>query len=386
MNGIRKQMAGGQDGFTLVELLIALVISVFVIAGVTTLYAQLFRQYKQESRVTQTDIGSAIGLNYLKSDIQSAGYGLPWTIPSQVDYNDYAGGSPVAMNANDAGPTPPRAIVPLAGGAGGTFGDYLAIKSQSASVNDAAAGKATTLSMSGVPNTWNPQLANCAADPENLCPTDRVIILSNLDNSPALVVANGSFSPVYNGTALYAPITNGTNMIYGVASRADAPNGLQMPYNRTDYFIATGAQNDWDGQTVTVPKRCAPGTGELIKAVVGQSNGKFTYYPILDCAAAMKVNFLSNGALADAAATAAQDNTAALVRQNIRQIRVFILAQEGQMDPSYSASQTTIWLGDCTSPPQASGICESYTLTGGQVHYKWRVYTIVEKPFNLGTQ
>ncbi|MDA8388927.1 MAG: prepilin-type N-terminal cleavage/methylation domain-containing protein [Nitrospiraceae bacterium] len=390
MNGNPK--TGGRDGFTLVELMIALLISVFLIAAVSTLYAQLYRQYKQQSRAAGTDIGSALGLNYLKNDIQAAGYGLPWSTISPVSYNEYIGNSPVARNADDSPGNPPRAIVPVAGGANGTnaFGDYLVIKSQSAAVNDTAAGKSTTLPTSGVPNPWTTgwAQANCANDPENLCPSDRVVVLSNLDKSPTLVYANNSYSPMYDdppgNLALYASITNTTNMVYGVASAADAPNGLEMPFHRTDYFIAAGAQNDWDNQNVLVPKRCAPGTGELVKAVVNQSDGKFTYYPILDCAATMKVNFMrANGALADANAVSA-DNTAALVRQDVRQVRVFILAQEGQMDPSYTSGP--IWLGDCASPPVASGICTSYPLAADQLHYRWKAYTVIEKPFNLGAQ
>ena len=407
MSGKRTK---GQDGFTIVELMIALAISVLVVAGVTTLYAQLFSQYKQESRITGTDIGSAIGLNYLVDDIRAAGYGLPWNISNNVTYDDYStvnGNSIVAPQANDDGPTPPRAIVPISGGANGacTFGDYLVIKSQSAAVGDSAAGKSMPLTSNGALNgnaPWTTGLtpAQCANDPENFCGSDYVIVLKNLDTTRDLESSGPQgWWPTYANasTVNYAPsTTNATYMIYGVASNTDAPNGnLHMPYNRADYFIAANArngqpaQNVWDKNVVTVPQGCAQNTGELIKAAVKQSDGTFNYYPVLNCAATMKVNFLrANGAVADAATIAANDPTAAQIRSDILQVRVFILAQEGQMDPSYTvpAAQQTIWLGDCSTPPVANGVCTSYTLTGDQVHYKWRVYKIMEKPFNLGAQ
>ncbi|MDA8088206.1 MAG: hypothetical protein M0Z75_16100, partial [Nitrospiraceae bacterium] len=66
------------------------------------------------------------------------------------------------------------------------------------------------------------------------------------------------------------------------------------------------------------------------------------------------------------------------------EVRVFILAQEGQKDPSYKypANLNPIFLGD-------PGVGANYTLdltndANSQLNYRWKVYTIIEKPMNLG--
>ncbi|MDA8172038.1 MAG: prepilin-type N-terminal cleavage/methylation domain-containing protein [Nitrospiraceae bacterium] len=391
---------GKEDGFTLIELLIALAISVFVLAGTTTLFAQLFAQFKQESRVSQTDIGSALGLQYMVKDIQSAGYGLPWDL-NGAGYNEYVAGScpnvtidTDARNANDAPGNPPRAIVTPGAGIFGE--DYLSIKSISVAVNDLGAGKSTTLRAGPTTMAWL-DLNNNPVQAETPAATDWVVVLSfppNAQNQPVptLQTQGGAFSTQFNlhNLALFAPTDpSQTYMIYDVASAADASaTGPQMPFNRADYFIANNSVPVFGAGKPTVPARCASNTGELVKAVVNQANGSFNYYPLMDCVAYMKVNFLrASGAVADANTIYFNDNTAALVQQDIKEVRVYILAQEGQREPSYTAPGT-FYLGDCATPPVANPpICVPYNLNASQQNgYRWKVYTIVEKPFNLGAQ
>ncbi len=352
--------AAGESGFTLVELMVTIVISLFALAATTTLFAQLFTQFKQESRVSQTDIGSALGLEYLRKDIQSAGYGLPWNVTG-VAYNESAIANALT---NDVPPNAPRAIFSI-NGKGLNGSDYLVIKSQMAAVNDSAAGKSTRLDQDGKPWPWN--------DPNwDLNPSDNVIVVSTIDNTVSLVNNAGAFSVLYNGVSAYAPTssTEKTRMIYGVADAADAPNGLRMPYNRADYFI------DNSPDDIAQPQRCAPGTGQLVKAVVNQKDGNFTYYPILHCVADMQVIFdLGNNSYSNDIFT--NPLNAAQIRQQVQGVRVYILAQEGQKDPSYTYPSNSIYVGEF-------GMGHDFPLTGDQKHYRWKVYHIIEKPMNLG--
>ncbi len=373
-------------GFTMIELLVALAISMFVIAGTTTLFAQLFSQYKRESRVAQTDIGSALGLDYLRKDIQSAGYGLPWDV-SGLAYNEYVGGDSNAAAANDAG-NPPRAVVAL-NNAGQFNSDYLVIKSVSVPVNNMGAGKTEMLQSTG-PRTWVDPSGN-----ETPAAGDWVIVLSS-DNT--LVLGGGQFSTQFNNLGNFEPTDpSQVYMVYDVATPTPGdplPTGPSMPFNRADYFITPHSGNipasgTCPAASIQVPARCNANTGELVKAVLNQTSGCFDYYPIVDCAADMQVTFeLAGGGIIDAGAEQAQGLTAAQIRQQtggvggIEEIRVFVLAQEGQMDPNYTfpAAQDPIQVGD-------PGLGDQHQVANNnQQHYRWKVYTVIEKPFNLGVQ
>jgi hypothetical protein len=75
--------------------------------------------------------------------------------------------------------------------------------------------------------------------------------------------------------------------VYGVAPKASSTNGLGMPFNRADYFVAI------PGSSSQLPSVCAPGTGILYKTTVNHEannpGGKLTYTPLVDCVADMQV-------------------------------------------------------------------------------------------------
>ncbi|MDA8089001.1 MAG: hypothetical protein M0Z61_02080 [Nitrospiraceae bacterium] len=356
-----KKYQGTENGFTIVELMVTLVISLFAIMATTSLFAQLFARFKQESRVAQTDIGSELGLEYLRREIHSAGYGLPWVVNGVA----YAESSVANATTDDAPSNPPRAIFTVPGG--GLFGsDWIVIKSQmAASMTDSAAGRSTTLRMGNVKRVWG----NVNDDFVN---SDNVIVLSTIDNTISLVNNAGAFSVTYNNTAPYAPAsTEQTNMIYGVANTVDASNGLRMPFNRADYFITNSPA------IAKVPLRCAPGTGELVKAIMNPdkvNGGGFSYFPVLDCVANMKVEFQLANNIYDNGTTVAT-YSAAQIRQNLKEVLVYILAQEGQKEPSYT-SAAQIPMND----PMGNNFPN---LLNGQLNYRWKVYTIVEHPMDL---
>jgi prepilin-type N-terminal cleavage/methylation domain-containing protein len=365
-----------EDGFTLVELMITMLLTLFVLAAASQVFTALLTQFKQQGKVAETNIESAVGLEILRKDLESAGYGLPWSL-SGATYNEAA--SSPANTFNDATANPPRA---LASGNNAAFtlhnSDYLVIKSTVVARNTASS-KWTTLSSNNSRRTWAPADDNLEAD-------DRVIVLSpGLTNTISLVAVGGDFDQKFDnpandstGGSTYSyrpPDISETRIIYGV----DPDDDLRMPFNRADYYISTAG----------VPQRCAPNTGVLVKAVLKHADGTFDdELPILDCVADMQVVYgLDNDGDGDFVPGTGtppdgySDDISALdagqIRQQVKEVRVYVLAHEGQRDPDYVHSPTTIYVGDAS-------IGGGHNLDiSADANYRWKVYSVAEKPRNL---
>ena len=67
----------GQRGFTLVELMVVMAITVFVLAATSKILVSMISTMKQQSKIAETSIESVVGLEIMRRDIQSAGFGLP---------------------------------------------------------------------------------------------------------------------------------------------------------------------------------------------------------------------------------------------------------------------------------------------------------------------
>lgn len=348
-------MRSRERGFTLVEVMITLVVLMLAMSAVSTFFLGVIRQFKQQSRIAQSGMDSIVGIELLRRDIEHAGYGLPWN--SIPNYSEAASGT--AATLNDAPSDAPRGIVSAFEG-GLNNSDYLVIKAANVARNDACR-KWTTLRPGDVKRPWTTVPANA----EDLDDDDRVIVVwpgSTAANWRSLVTVAGSFSTTYGDTGEFAPgVPAETRVIYGIDD-ATAP---RMPFNRADYFLDTTA----------VPQRCAPNTGVLVKAVVQHQAGALgAPMPLLDCVASMKVEFLldtdGDGAV-NATSTDISPFTAQQVRDQVRQVRVSLLAHEGQRDPKYTHSTANVPVGGT-----------SFAI-GANVNYRWKVYTIDVTPDNL---
>lgn len=343
-------------GFTLVEVMISLAVLMLVMSAVSTFFLGTLQTYKQQSRVVQSGMDSIIGLEMLRRDIERAGYGLPWNnLPA---YNEAASGI-----LNDS-PTnaPPRGIVSVNGG-GLNGSDYLVIKASTVTTSDAGR-KWTTLQMGDVKRSWTTVPANA----ENLNGTDLVIVMSPGNtgtNWRSLVVDGvGNWFTTFNNTSGFQPATAAdTRVIYGIDG---AGGNLWMPFNRADYTVSTA----------NVPERCAPNTGVLVKRVVLQTNGNLdTALPLLDCVASMQVQYdldtNGDGVVESPPANDISGLTAAQIRDQVRQVRVSLLAHEGQRDPGYTHSPTTI------------SVAGNAVDISANANYRWKVYTLMVTPDNL---
>jgi prepilin-type N-terminal cleavage/methylation domain-containing protein len=373
-----------ERGFTLIELLIVTAIMGVALAVTSDMFLGLLNQYKQQSKLAETNIEGIIGLELLRQDIERAGYGLPWVIPAGLTYSGEAT-PPYAQACNELAPggtsDPPRPMVTV-----NNIGfvdqpsqtlmhigqaDYLAIKA----VNIPGSGSSQLWSYltTSVTKSWDQPT-------ENLAPTDYVIVLSPGTTSASLkTLALGSSSQWYstfqnlasNGF-VPAQLSPQPLFVYGLGTTA-AP---QMPFNRADYYV--------QGQPSSlVPSRCAPNTGVLVKSVVSQSDGSMgNPLPLFDCVADLKVIFrLDRNGDGNLTPTDVLNDlsgnplTAQQIRTQVKEVRIYVLAQEGQMDNSFTYPSPTITVGEF-------GLGHTFTV-GANVHYRWKVYTIVMSPKNM---
>lgn len=343
-------MAGNRKGFTLVEVMITMVIALLVLAGLSTLFGTVLNLFKQQGKIAEAGMDRLVGLEILRKDVEHAGYGLPWSFESAITYNEATSGL-----LNDAPSSVPRAIL-TSNNTGLNGSDRLIIKSAHVG-NDAAGKRWALLSSTGATRTWTP-------DPPyfNLQTTDRVTVLTmgvTDDTRRSLVFSGGNYSTTFNNLAGFQPTNPGeTRVVYGI----DGGTDLRMPFNRAEYYIDGSLRSE----------RCAPNTGALVKSVVNHGSGALgSPLPLLDCVADMQVTFDSdpnnNGVIVTSHDITAL--SAAQIRNQLKTVRVVILAHEGQLDPAY------------THP--TNSIVVSGHAVAVDVKYRWRLYTLTVDPISL---
>jgi len=373
-------------GFTLVEMLMVIVIFGFVLAGASQMFVSMLTSQRQQSKLAESNIEGIIGLELLRKDLGKAGYGLPWN--GLTAYNE-AAGDPYTLNETT---TPPKGIVSANNVTGGTAlpgTDYLVIRATNIAIN-AACSKWTFLASGATGSTtlWTP-------GSENLDSNDRVIVLSpgTLTSSTArnLVTSGGLFNTLFSGVSAFAdpagPPNGETRVVYGV----DQNMTLRMPFNRADYYVKR--------PSVGMPQRCASGIGNLYKSVVvnksGAGGGGMTDMPLLDCVADMQVIFRldrnvdgtidsNTDVLNDLAGVALN---AEQIRDQVKEVRVYILAQEGQRDAAFTYPTSLICVGCDSTVGLGGSLGRSFDLSAHDItnwqNYRWKIYTLVVKLDNL---
>ena len=371
-----------QSGFTMVELLITMGIFVLAIATISGVFVPLISQFKQQSRVAETQIESIVGLDILRRDINAAGYGLLWAFPAGVTITYQEAAAP-ASTYNDAPTGIPRGI--LSGNnitatdiLTGT--DYLVIKATNIAPNDAAPKWTDVLVRSG----GTKSVRSWGSSVEDLNTDDRVIVLSPYNR--IISIGGTGFTAQFNLDDFpdaYLTTPNVTYIIYGI----DTPGAaLRMPFNRADYFI----------YTIGVPVRCAPNTGVLRKAIVSQADGTLTSgaTPLLDCVADMQVDYWLDTDADGNINWPPSDNISGLnatqIRDQLKEVRVYIVAHEGQQDPYFDFSQNNTReyltaLESLGTNSRTLTFTNLKTLIGDPAYkqYRWKLYTIIAKPRNL---
>lgn len=394
-------MTRKEAGFTLVELLITMLMSGFIITAAASSFVGLLSQSRTQGKISESN-ENLVGLELMRRDIETASYGLFWdttTLPYTAEPT-YPGAVAFAGVFNEGTTGAPRAIIGTNNATTFTGTDsmfnlssYLVIKSMNVARNNAS-DKWTYVMAGPTAKQWSstPGLG------DELKTGDYVIVVNLRDKTSRPLVIGANFYTTYgynNGAggpgtdsiadATMAPlaVANGgaANDVYSVYGINSVPVPAR-PFNRADYFISSNTAA-LEGAGIAMPTRCAQNTGILYKAVMnhaGAGLAAFTYEPLLDCVANMQVYFgldtdgdgAINGYQSDITAL-----TATQIRTQVKEVRVYVLTHEGRRDPTFTYPSANILVGDA-----ALGIGNLYPL-GGNTNYRWKVYQLIVKPYNL---
>jgi hypothetical protein len=153
-----------------------------------------------------------------------------------------------------------------------------------------------------------------------------------------------------------------------------------MPFNRADYYIQRPA---------SIPQACAPNTGILYKATINQGDGARNPEPLIDCVADMQVIYRldnDNNGTIDSTVNDISGLTAQQIRDRVKEVRVYILSHEGELDRSFRYRNSTITVGEIFGGILFGRTFNlSATIGSGWENYRWKVSTLVVKPRNLAS-
>jgi type II secretory pathway pseudopilin PulG len=397
--GIRKE-----GGFSLVELLVVMALFIVVLAVTSRTFTLILRQSTQQAKQTETQMGRIVGLEMLRTDIGSAGYGLPWSFRNLISYNEAAAANVCGGNGfngvnpasyNDSPSSAPRAIL-SANNQCINGSDYLIIKS-TAVVTNSSAQNWSYVSYGTGTAPYPPKIWGVCNDSIDIPLNDNVIVIEPQQSSTNIrqLVMNGSgscstpnvcsttFSSCTAFSPNFAPVNPGESyLIYDIGPS----DTWGMPFNRADYYIATNTPTNPN----LVPSYCAPNTGELVKATVSHADGTMAnLLPLLDCVADIQVVYMldTNGGGVINAETDDISSSATypanVISNQVVEVRLYILSHEGKMDPNFTYPtypNSTVTVGEF-------GLGSSDTLStligAGWQNYRWKVSTIVVKTDNL---
>ena len=394
MNCTNARINLQQRGFTLLELVVAMSLFLVVLAIAGKSFDRIYSLSSRFTKNEETSIEGAIGLEVMRHDLEQMGFGLPWSfLNPALTYNESI--DSVGSTLNDATSAIPRAFVGV-DTSSGYFGNYIGIKG--ASVGTSKSSQRWSYIPFNNVSTATGKLSQPIAWPtNNLQTTDKVVVVRSNFNDPTddhlLLDSGGVFSSPYSATfaSAFLPTSDQqTHMIYGIDTVTP-----RMPFNRADYFITVPNSTT----TGSLPQFCAPSTGVLYKGTVNHSDGSYSYTPLLNCVADMRVvlgwdtsdqgNANSVNAYSSVTGTTVTGasvgditgylSTAKGVREHLKMVKVYILAQEGKVDPHYTAPSTTI---NVCNDDEVS-LANQYVLSAAQSHYRWRLYRIVARPKNL---
>ena len=105
--------------------------------------------------------------------------------------------------------------------------------------------------------------------------------------------------------------------------------------------------------------------------------------PLLDCVADMQVIFrrdLDGDGVPENWTEDISASLAPAIRTQVKEVRVFILAHEGQRDPDYQHPESSPHVGD---PGYGRDLNLSAAGITNWQNYRWKIYTLVVKLDNL---
>lgn len=387
MNQYQINRARKDAGFSLIEIMIVVAILGIIMTAAISSFIQTMRHSAHQSNIATTKIETGAGLELLRSDLEHAGFGLPWQFLSPP--NPYTEPGPMADT-----PNVPRALISQDNYAAAptiNAADYLVIRATN--VAQGVAGQ--RWGYVGRNAARNVAVQSMSSDP--FIAGDRVIVIRP-QSSPGqfrqlLTNANPTNNYVTRATdalmdATLAPMATANDpngekyLVYGLNDDA----GISRPFNRTDYYISGNA---------ALPTHCAPGTGVLVKAVLNQADNTFRVLPIVDCVADFQIVYYldtNNDGGWDQRADADGLNNLPTdqIRDRVKAVHCYILAHEGGLDSTYTHTTANMNVGEVNAAGTTllANAGRQFALNGPPIggnwaNYRWKVYSLVVTPQNL---
>ncbi len=422
----RQDIARNNSGFTLVEMIVVMAVFIVILMIAAQSFNNILTVSSRLTKSEESNIEGVIGLEVLRHDLEQIGFGLPWgfcrpangttdgscanTDISYLEATDATG-----LTLNDAPGGVPRALAAIDSPVG-FLSDFIALKGTTVGRSKASQrwtyipfnNISTSTGSESRPVSWPSN--NLKTSANNGGKPDRVTLIRsnfNVDTDDHLLIVdptnNDIFHINFNNTggiaSDYLPKTDlQSHMVYGIDSYSSTSTP-RMPFNRSDFFVSSTSD--------TVPPFCAPSTGILYKMTVDHANGAYLSIPLLDCVADMQVVLgwdTSDGGKANAIdawsslpASGSGDVTASgpsgsaasikvwltdakSLREHLKMIKVYVLAQEGKRDSNFTYPQASMIVGNGSTEQSLTHL---YTFAANQLNYRWKLYRIIARPKNL---
>lgn len=308
-------------GVTLIELLVTLVILGITLSAVYLTYNSILVDFKQQTKISETQMDKDLGLEILRLDLEHLGYGI-------------------ATNTDN------RSIE--------FDGNTLTIRSTINSTSQDTFGFALVDCTSGANSSYRIDEVVEKPGDDNATKIRDFVVL-NMDNY-SFKESKLNFN--IKTTNLYTPCTDNNTYI-------------MLPYNNT-------AVSGCDGQfcnkisyklsTTQTLGTCNPNTKNLLRSI-GNSAGM----PILNCVADFEARFqLDNNLDGIPEVTQSTLNIPNSDMKKLKLVDVYLLVQDGQKDRKY------------TSPNAFSMDGINFSLPTGHENYRWKILKISVTPHIYG--
>jgi len=369
-----------KEGFSFLEFLVSLAILVVVIGIPLKIFIHGVKQTVKEVGISKKTLENIPVLEIIRKDIETAGFGLPWDLSGIIYSESTSTGMGLYSFAptifNDSPSNTPRAVVGLKDPLGKQF-SYLVLRGSMLGLNKAAKHW-TYINKDNELNIWP---SSSSSNYNNIKKGDNVILV----NASNRALAGGS---------LYFNITKDANsldtnpsdyglpwlersvyLIYGINNSLTNNNSIRAPFNRIDYRLYAQTSS---------PADCAPGTYTLARAIMRQSDGAIVSYPLLHCVADFQVYFeldTDGDGIIDNCTQNLTSFSAEQIRKELKEVRVYLLVQNGIKDMSYKFPYSTVSVGDNTT------MCTPHNFDMTRItdyqHYRWKVLSVVAIPKDL---
>lgn len=410
-------------GFSLVELIVTMAVFITVMMIAAQSFNNIVSMSSRVSKSEESNIEGMIGLEVLRHDLEQMGFGLPWgfcrpasgTTDGSCVYSDivYAeAADATGATLNDAPGGVPRALAAVNTPAG-FLSDFIAVKGTTVGRSKASQrwtyipfnNFSTSSGLESRPVSWQSNNLKAGSN------ADRVTLIRsnfNVESDDHLLIVDPAHNDIFH---INYNITGGisgdylpksdlqTHMVYGIDDYSSSSTP-RMPFNRSDFFVSSTIG--------TVPTFCAPSTGVLYKMTVNHSNGAYLPIPLLDCVADMQVvlgwdtseggkanmidaySSLPSSGTGDVSATGSTGvateikgwlTDAKSVREHLKVVKVYILAQEGKRDSNFTYPQASMVVGNDLLGE--TSLTNLYTFSSDQLKYRWKMYRIITRPKNL---